>query len=182
MTTPERSCPYCSTIVPEDTTVCPGCHEDVAGLLHLTYAHVIYYNEALALAQQGEVERARESLLLSLRLNRNYAPAHALMARLAAQGGQWREAREHVGRAKALEPRDKSLDALQEAIERQEAEARAAQENEAARQAREQRAVAERFLAERQRQVLQAALLGAVVGGVLGELTRWLVGRRAGGD
>jgi tetratricopeptide (TPR) repeat protein len=180
MTTPERACPYCDTLVPEDTTICPGCHEDVAGLLHLAYAHVIYYNEALELAQQGETEQARETLLLSLRLNRNYAPAYALMARLAAQSEDWQEAREHAARAIALAPKDPALDALLEAIDEGEARSRAARTDGAAQRARQQRAAAERFLAQRQRQVLQAALFGAVVGGALGELVRWLLGRRAG--
>lgn len=183
MTASERACPYCNTLVPEETTICPGCHEDVAGLLHLTYAHVIYYNEALALAQQGDLAQARASLLLSLRLKQDYAPAHALMARLAAASGDWAEAREHANHALALAPDDATLPGLVATIDEEEQRANAARDQKAAERVRAQRAAAERFLADRQRQVLQAALFGAVVGGALSELVRWLLGRRpAGGD
>ncbi len=180
MTTVERACPYCDTILPEDTTICPSCGEDVAGLLHLAYAHAIYYNEALELAQRGELEQARDALLVCLRLNANYAPGYALMARLAARRGDWNEAREYTSRAKALAPTDDTLDALLEAIDEGEAHAAQAQEA-AAEEQRMQGGADEHAGTERQRQIFHAALLGAAIGGALSHLLAKRSGRRSNG-
>lgn len=180
MAIPEHICPRCETVLPADTTLCPGCGEDLAGWLHLVYAHAIYYNEALALARQGERESARESLLMSLRLRPNYAPSLSLAARLAAQEGRWGEAREYTARAKALAPNDPDLDALFVAIDEAEAEGQGAHDGGLQQVEREQPVAAQHSLAGRERIVLQAALFGALLGGVLSEAARRLLKRSAG--
>jgi tetratricopeptide (TPR) repeat protein len=180
MTVDDRTCPYCETLVPEGTTVCPGCHEDVAGLLHLAYAHAIYYNEALELAQQGELERARDSAHLSLRLHPTYRPALMLMARLAAQEEQWSEAHEYAVMAQELNPDDAEVKDLLAEVVAAEAEQRAARHDRMMDHVSQQRSATERFLAIHQRELLQAALYGAILGGALVEAGRWLIQRQLG--
>ncbi len=178
MTVTDRTCPYCETLVPEDTTICPSCGQDVAGLLNLAYAHVIYHNEALELAQQGELERARDSAQLSLRLHPAYRPSLMLMARLAAREQQWSEARQYADMAQELEPDDPELDELLADIAEAEEEQRASRHNRMMEHVSEQRSATERFLAMHQRELLQAALYGAILGTALVETGRWLIRRR----
>jgi tetratricopeptide (TPR) repeat protein len=175
------TCPYCETPLPPDTVVCPACGEDLAGLLHLEYAHKIYYNEALQFAQDGDLEQARDSLLLCLRLHPSFAPAHGLMARLAAQSGEWARAREHAARAKALEPKNPTWDALLEALDEAEAQAKAAEKRAAEERLQEAQRAYERLQANHQKALLRAVGTGLVLGGVIVEMVRWLWQRRVEG-
>lgn len=168
------TCPYCEALLPPDAVVCPACQEDLAGLLHLEYAHKIYYNEALQLAQAGDLEQARDSLLLSLRLHPSFAPAHGLMAKIAAHRGEWGRAREHAGRAKALEPREPAWDALLEALDEAEARAKEEEKKAAEERLREARLAYEQLKAAHRRGLWRAVGTGLILGGVLVEMARWL--------
>ena len=175
MTVKSCICPYCETLVPEDTTICPGCQEDVAGLLKLAYPHVTYYDEALELASQGELARARDSAYLSLRLRPTYRPSLMLMARLNAREGHWETARQYADMAKELEPDDPELDELRAEIDEGEKQQEAVRHSEMMDDVTARRKAAERFLALHQRELAQAALYGAILGGVLVETARWLI-------
>lgn len=99
-------CPYCRGSVPGDTTVCPDCQEDLAALVRLEYQHAVYYNEALALAGQGEYDEARRKLLAALEWDDAFQPAYRLLAKVAGAQGDWREARRCAARAYELAPED----------------------------------------------------------------------------
>jgi len=110
-------CPYCGGRVPPETTVCPDCQEDLAALVRLQLEHAIYYNEALALARQGEYDAARRKLLVALELCETFQPAHRVLAKVAAHQGNWREARHSAARAHELDTEDPEARRLVGAVE-----------------------------------------------------------------
>lgn len=110
------SCPYCGGAVPEETAICPDCHEDLSSLLRLEYAHAIYYNEALALAREGHLDDARARLTMALERREMFAPAHGLLAKIYAHQRQWPRAEASAARALELAPEDPAIQRLVEAI------------------------------------------------------------------
>lgn len=160
-------CPYCGGSVPEDTTICPDCQEDLSALAHLEYAHAIHYNQALALAREGELDMARHKLLLALEAQESFAPAHILLAKVHARQGAWADAQARVARAVELSPDNETVRDLARRIARS---ARKVQEA----AAREAGPEAEQVLAAHQREVVKAfgAGLGlmAFVGLILSRL------------
>jgi len=102
-------CPYCGGSLPEDTTVCPDCQEDLSALAHLEYAHAIHYNQALALAREGELDLARHKLLMALEARESFAPAHILLAKVHARQKAWAEAQASVARAAELSPDNETV-------------------------------------------------------------------------
>jgi tetratricopeptide (TPR) repeat protein len=110
------SCPYCGGTVPETTAICPDCHEDLSALLRLEYSHVIYYNEALALARDGYLDDARARLIVALERKESFAPAHALLAKVYAHQRQWARAEASAARALELDPENPAVRRLADAI------------------------------------------------------------------
>ena len=102
-------CPNCGASVPEGTTVCPDCHEDLAALARLEYEAEIHYNEGLALAQSGELDAACKKLITATELESTFAPAHVLLAKVYAQQGLWAEAEASAARALELLPEDRAV-------------------------------------------------------------------------
>jgi len=109
-------CPYCSGTVPETTAICPDCHEDLAALMRLEYAHAIYYNEALALAREGYLDDARARLTIALERKETFAPAHALLAKIYAHQRQWPRAETSIARARELDPENEAFKRVAEAV------------------------------------------------------------------
>jgi len=99
-------CPYCGGSLPPTETVCTDCHEDLAALVRLRCEDAIYYNEALFLAREGDLEAARARLILSLERNPRFLPAQRLLAKVCAALGDWTGARRAAARALDLAPDD----------------------------------------------------------------------------
>jgi hypothetical protein len=102
-------CPYCASQVMGDSTVCPGCQEDLAALAHLVYADAIHYNQALAMAREGRVREAKAELAESLTANNAFSPAYALLAKINARELDWANARMNVKKALSLAPEDEVI-------------------------------------------------------------------------
>jgi len=166
------TCPYCGGMVPDNTTICPDCHEDLSSLIHLESAHLIRYNEGLALAREGRLEVAKASLIAALAHKESFAPTHVLLAKVYARQQCWPEARASVERALVLTPEDEQARLLAGEIKR------AAQEAESTRQdaARTRRAGAERVLATSQRDVARAFAFGVGLATFIALLISWLSG------
>ena len=111
-------CPYCGGLVPGETTVCPDCQEDLAGLARLELAPAIYYNQALAAARQGRLSEALARLQAAIALDGGFVPAHRLLAKVYARHGMWAEAEAAAARAVALAPDDAQAAATRDAIQR----------------------------------------------------------------
>ncbi|MHB0855988.1 MAG: tetratricopeptide repeat protein [Anaerolineae bacterium] len=112
------TCPNCGGALPQDTTICPDCQEDLSALARLEYEHAIRYNEALALAREGQFDEARNKLLVSIESDATFVPAHVLLAKVYARQGEWAEARLCIVRACDLAPEDNDLPRLALEIER----------------------------------------------------------------
>jgi len=103
------TCPYCGSQVAGESTVCPGCQEDLAALAHLEYADAIHYNQALALAKEGRLREAKAELAESLTANNAFGPAYALLAKIYARELDWTNARINVKKALSFMPEDEAL-------------------------------------------------------------------------
>ena len=171
-------CPNCGGTVPNDTTVCPDCQEDLAGLARLEYGHAIHYNEALALAREGQFDEAKARLLLALELKPSFVPAHMLLAKVCARQERWAEASTSAARALELEPDDPAVLQLADEIARvnQEAEAEQREGQKAALGAR--RAKAERHFVAYQRDLIGAFGLGVGIAAFLGLILSWIGGKK----
>ena len=171
-------CPYCGGQVGPETTTCPGCHEDLAGLARLEYAPAIYFNEGLALAREGKLQDARVKLQMSIASNATFAPAHRLLAGVSAQEGRWEDARADVSRALALEPDNARTEELARAIESLANDAaRAAQAGAISRPTKGADGVGEYH-----RDVTGAFVAGLGLVSLFGLILRWLRGHGDGGD
>ena len=178
MSVPAIVCPTCGGRVQGDITVCPDCQEDLSALVRLEYEHAIRYNEALALAQEGDRSGARKKLYQSLAARESFALAHALLAKIDALDGRWSEARDSVARALDLRPDDRELMALAKDIEAEAARsAQSRQEDAALRKKR-----AERLIASLQRDAARAFLAGIGLASVVAMLIGWLRGAGKGDD
>jgi tetratricopeptide (TPR) repeat protein len=109
-------CPTCGGCIPDDSTICPDCHEDLAGLVHMEHRHVILYNEALALAQQDRLGEARDKLIGALTLRPDFRRGHILLAKVQAHLADWPEAQASIARALELAPDDARVAPLAEEI------------------------------------------------------------------
>jgi len=112
------TCPYCGGTVPLDSTVCPDCQEELAGLIKLERWHLILYNQALASAKSGDLVEAAWKSIASLESNGAFGPAYALLAKVRARQGRWEQATWAIESALALAPGDASLESLAEAVAR----------------------------------------------------------------
>jgi len=166
------TCPYCGGTVPLDAPECPNCHEDLSALARLEYGHTIYYNEGLALAQEGKLDQARDRLLVAVAQKESFAPAHALLAKVYANQGEWPKARASAKRAAELLPQSEEARELVQQIDR--AAARAQQAS-----AQASRARADSLLSVYLRDVAKAFGLGVGVTAVAAIIASWLGG---GGD
>jgi len=169
-------CPYCGGRVPAETTICPDCQEDLSGLARLEYAHLVYYNQAVALAREGDLKGAERKLAVALEIKEDFAPAHAVAAKLAAQGGRWSEARASAARALELAPDDAELEALAQSINQAAVEEAASQEA----QVQERRQRANRLLRSYQRDVVAAFAFGLGIAGAIATLISGLRHRDEG--
>lgn len=111
-------CPYCGGLVPGDTTICPDCQEDLAGLARLELAPAIHYNEALAAARENRLAEALYRLQAAIALDAGFVPAHRLLAKIYARRGMWAEARACAARAVSLAPDDPATMATRDTVER----------------------------------------------------------------
>lgn len=167
------TCPYCGADVPQDTTVCPACHEDLSALARIEHAHEIHYNKALSLARQGELSEARDQALMALGFREDFVLAYVLLAKVYANQGAWEEAKESVAKALALSPEDERVVELAGRIRRRAAQQIASEEERTVR--RRQRA--ERLLEMYQRDVAGAFVTGLGLAAVVMTLLSWLFGR-----
>jgi tetratricopeptide (TPR) repeat protein len=110
-------CPYCGGLVPGDTTICPDCQEDLAGLARRELAAAIHYNEALSAARENRLAEALYRLQAAIALDGGFVPAHRLLAKVYARRGMWAEARACAARALSLAPDDRATAAVRDAIE-----------------------------------------------------------------
>lgn len=172
MNTSLMTCPYCGGNLPEDTTVCPACHEDLSALARIEHAHEIHYNRALGLARQGELDEARNHALMALGFREDFLPAYVLLAKAYANQGAWAEAAASVDEALALAPEDEGVRELAQRI-RREAARQAALERDAAAKRRQG---AERLLKVYQRDVTGAFVAGVGLAAVAMSLLSWLFG------
>lgn len=176
MSVRETICPTCGGRVQGDITVCPDCQEDLSALARLEYEHAIRYNEALSLAQEGDLSGARKKLYQSLAAKDTFVPAYVLLAKIDALDGRWSEAREGVARALDLRPDDRDLRELASDIEDEAAKsAKGRRQGAALRRKR-----AERFVASYQRDVAGAFLVGMGLMSVVAMLIGWLRGAGKG--
>ena len=150
-------CPYCEGVVEPGMTVCPDCHEDLSALVHLEQEHVIYYNQALALARDGHLGEARDKLLIAVAMSDSFVLAHRLLAKIYARQKDWPGARLHALRAAELAPQDRPTRELLDQIASLGEETRTVQKQSAAVRRRS----AEGILASYQRDVLGAFAVGA---------------------
>jgi tetratricopeptide (TPR) repeat protein len=110
-------CPRCDACVPDDTTLCPDCLEDLSALIHLEQRHRILYNEALSLAREGVIVEAQERLHCALAVYESFPEAYSLLAKLHAHAGDWPEAQRCARRAQELQPDDGRVADLVESLE-----------------------------------------------------------------
>ncbi len=103
------TCPFCASQVSGDSTICPGCQEDLAALAHLEYADMIHYNQALAMAKEGRLREAREELSEALTANHSFGSAFALLAKVNVHEGDWEHAKSNVKKALSLMPSDDAV-------------------------------------------------------------------------
>jgi tetratricopeptide (TPR) repeat protein len=171
-------CPYCGGIVPENTTVCPDCQEDLAALVHLEQDHIIHYNEALALAQEGQLDAAEAKLLVALDKRRDFLPAQTLLAKVYARQGRWTDAKQVAMRVQEVSPEDEGVRLLLGDIERAMQAARVQRADDAQMTASARRSNAERYLASYQRDLASAFGLGVLSTGLLALMISWLGGGR----
>lgn len=114
-------CPYCGDTVPDDEVICPSCHEDLSGLVHLERQYQILYNEAIGAVRAGQLDEAISALKLTQRANPEFAPAHMLLAKIHANRGEWMEARAAVTEAVRVSPGDHTvLDLAREIVSMEE--------------------------------------------------------------
>jgi len=109
-------CPYCAGMVGPESTVCPDCQEDLAALFRLEFGHVIFYNQALALARNGQWLEARNRLLVAVEMAPEYAPAHRLLTKVHVQAGDWEEAHRALVRGLEAVPGDAAMLEMQPAV------------------------------------------------------------------
>ncbi|MHB9033383.1 MAG: tetratricopeptide repeat protein, partial [Anaerolineae bacterium] len=102
------TCPYCASQVSGESTICPGCQEDLAALAHLEYADAIHYNQALLFAKEGRLREAKAELEESLLANNTFGPSLALLAKVHAREGDWEKARVAVKKALSAMPADEA--------------------------------------------------------------------------
>ena len=112
-------CPSCGGAVPEGTTICPDCHEDLAALAHLEYQHAILYNEALASARAGDAAKAQSALEAAIQISPGFGRAHQLLIKVLARAGRWQDANAAVERALAEAPGDAQLKKLADQVRSQ---------------------------------------------------------------
>jgi tetratricopeptide (TPR) repeat protein len=148
-------CPYCGGDVPGDTTICPDCHEDLAALIRLEYAHAIHYNEALAAAREGLLAEAEADLLTAVTLNPAFRPAHTLLASIYARQEDWDRAQTAIARALEIAPEDADILALGEAVRE------AAEQSEALRAEQQAAFVQQAIAREREELIAQARIVQA---------------------
>lgn len=162
-------CPYCGGRVPVETTVCPDCHEDLAALVYLEFAHHILYNRALADAKEGRLAVARRKIIAALERKDDFVEGYRLLAKLAVAQGDWDEARRGAARAVDLAPGDPDVVRLAGDVE---AAALHAQASEPARRGRVKKDVG------RGKTHVGGGATDADVGasGVFGALVSWLGG------
>jgi len=110
-------CPYCGGNVPGEATICPDCHEDLAGLARIEFEHAIYYNEALSLARNAQFAAALEKLRLSQSIRSDFMPAWVLTAKIKAKQGDWDGAQVAIQRAAQIEPGNDEVQSLETIIE-----------------------------------------------------------------
>ncbi|MBC7237710.1 MAG: tetratricopeptide repeat protein [Chloroflexi bacterium] len=179
---PHIQCPYCGGDVPDQVTICPACHEDLAGLARLEYAPAIYYNEGLALAREGRLEEARDKLIVSTTLDDSFLPAQVLLAKVYARQENWPRAHEAILRALQLAPDDETVRELAAQIDQLagEDQARRLRQERAAAEARQpQTADVLRHapsVPSSLRELLGAFGLGMIAAALLGLVWRWLAG------
>ncbi|MEZ0091710.1 tetratricopeptide repeat protein [Streptacidiphilus sp. EB129] len=109
-------CPQCNLQAVPDTLHCPGCEEDLAPLAHLLLRGRISYNQALALARDGDHAAARPLLEQSVREEPELTPAWLLLGKVAARLGDTARAHEALDRAVALAPDDPCAQAARAAL------------------------------------------------------------------
>jgi len=169
-------CPYCGGCVSDEATICPDCHEDLAGLARIEYEHAIHYNEALSLAREGLYVEAIEALRLALGARPEFVPAHILLAKIRVNQGDWEAAQGVIRRAREIAPQNVDLQSLAERIEETAHSRAVAQLKTQESSALQSRKRAQRRLQVYKRDIASAFVLGMGIASILGAI----FGRRGG--
>ena len=167
------TCPYCGDALSADTTVCPTCQEDLAALARIEHAPAIHYNQALALAREGDLVGAGRQVAAALALDGDLQPGHLLAAKIAAREGRWSDASASAARAVALAPEDADAQAVVQELARLAQEQAAQSQAQAAQQRERSGAVARAY----RRDVTSAFVFGLGIAGAIATLVSLFKGR-----
>jgi hypothetical protein len=122
-------CPVCNSSIKSGSGSCPMCKADLTALWEIDHGPDIAYNEALALARDGNLEAARQRLHLALSLHPQHVEAHVVLGKLYAQEKDYRRAIDLWQRALELDGQNEAARAgiakAEELLQEQEKEARA---------------------------------------------------------
>ena len=97
-------CPICQTPQLPTSSVCPGCGENLAPLLHIQARHTLMYNLALRLAKEGQTEKAIANLVQANELAPNDPAILVVLGKLYAQQGRYENAKSSWTKALELCP------------------------------------------------------------------------------
>jgi hypothetical protein len=150
----------------------------LAALARLEYGHVIEYNEALAAAREGALDKAIAKASLALQARPDFTPAHVLLAKAYAQQQSWRKAQASVTKARELAPGDAAIEGLAREIEKGGARAVRDRERQERKMAAARRRGAEQTLAVHERATKQAFGLGAGLVAVIALVASWFSRRK----
>jgi nucleoid-associated protein YgaU len=162
VSTVELLCPVCQTPQLPSSSVCPGCGEDLAALLHLQARQKLLYNAALRLAKQGQTEMAIASLVQANEIALADPTIMVVLGKLYAQQGRYDNARSSWIKALELRP---GIAEAEAGLRRLDAMAQEATTAKASRE-KEQAAALKRNRQVNQRRSLMT-LVGAFVAGAI---------------
>jgi predicted Zn-dependent protease len=109
------SCPACGVEADKGQSVC-RCGADLAMLQRMDAVADAWFNRALDALEAGNVERALEWLSACCAARPTDAAALRALAKLWAQLGKWRAARDALARAREIEPGAPELVLIERAL------------------------------------------------------------------
>jgi nucleoid-associated protein YgaU len=130
------NCPVCGR--PEVGSVCPRCGTDLSALLCLEEFPDVYYNRAVRLIAQDQLDEAKHMLGTALGLDPTHVDSYVLLGKACAETGMYAEAIAHWDEALRLgveAPEAVREDVRRATALREEAEARYSSEEPVAKQA-----------------------------------------------
>ena len=174
-------CPNCNGNVPDDTVICPDCQENLAALLHVEQLAAIQYNQALALAKEGDLEKARTVLAAAAERAPDSAQVQRLMAKVCANLGEWDAALAAAQRLRELAPEDDTAQSLADRVEAEAEGAASGQAMATERAVSVARRTRQRFSALYEHDVTASFGLGVLLTALIALLLSGLRGHRRRG-